>query len=292
MGQYSKWLPHQLSQYISNSTKTLQAISNSSSKSYNYVASNSHFNLNPIPNENISDNVHSFHNNKTVLLSPSSSTTSNVATSAQIDAFPKQILSQHQQQQIRNFTESFVEKLSDAIQLALTSTDQNTVNASSNENDNGDDVSISSNYWMLLLIILYCVVVIGGIFGNASLIITLYTQSSARLRNPLLVALCLADLMVTGVAAPLTVVTLMLVARKTITSAIVCKSIYFMQVRNFFTILFFFFYFYFAILIQFLFCNFGREYRFLIGLANTIFRLVNFVSIFDAERQMFSNRKE
>lgn len=99
---------------------------------------------------------------------------------------------------------------------------------------NFDDgtATIIWNNWLLLLIILYCIVVFGGIFGNASLVITLYTQSSTRLRNPLLVALCLADLMVTGVAAPLTVVSLVLMVRRSWSHSLVyaCKSIYFMQV--------------------------------------------------------------
>lgn len=97
--------------------------------------------------------------------------------------------------------------------------------------DDGTGTIIWNN-WHLLLIILYCIVVFGGIFGNASLVITLYTQSSTRLRNPLLVALCLADLMVTGVAAPLTVVSLVLMVRRSWSQSSVyaCKSIYFMQV--------------------------------------------------------------
>lgn len=97
--------------------------------------------------------------------------------------------------------------------------------------DDGTGTLIWNN-WLLLLIILYCIVVFGGIFGNASLVITLYTQSSTRLRNPLLVALCFADLMVTGVAAPLTVVSLVLMVRRSWShsSVYACKSIYFMQV--------------------------------------------------------------
>lgn len=88
------------------------------------------------------------------------------------------------------------------------------------------------NWWFLLLVILYCIVMFGGVFGNGSLIITLYTQSSARLRNPLLVAVCVADLLVTGIAAPITIVTMAMLAHQTwnAPSAIACKSTQFLQV--------------------------------------------------------------
>lgn len=255
MGQYSKWLPQQLSQFISNSTNTIRTISNSSNNGPTstsistsndnnnnniYVSSNSHFYSSHIPSENISDIVYNFNDTKTVLSSTvyaasAATVTTTTTTTATNDAFPTHAFGSFAEKQIHNFSNSFAEKLSDAIQLALTSSNQrlNKVGSSTSngiENDYNDDMSISSNYWMMLLIVLYFVVVLGGIFGNASLIITLYTQSSARLRNPLLVALCLADLMVTGVAAPLTIVTLILMSQKTITSPIVCRFIYFMQV--------------------------------------------------------------
>lgn len=239
MGQHSKWLPQQLSQSIFNSSENI-------SSNYNF-ASNNNFNATHIPNGYVNGIAeHTIHNNKTVVSSSSLSSPLLSASSKDglgtIDTFPNQIFQSFAQQQIHNFSESIVEKLSDALQLALLSeqklngttitTSTLTSNANANENNanNGDDISITSNYLMLLLIILYVVIVIGGVFGNASLIITLYTQSSGRLRNPLLVALCLADLMVTGVSAPLTIVTLMLMARNGITSTIVCKLIYFMQV--------------------------------------------------------------
>lgn len=235
MGQHSKWLPQQLSQSISNSSETI-------SNNYNYASNNNNFNLSHIPNGYVNGIVeHTIHNNKTVLSSSSSpllSASSNDGHET-IDQFPKQIFQSFAQQQIHNFSETIAEKLSDALQLALiseqklngtTTSTPLTSNPNENNADIGDDISISSNYLMLLLIILYVIIVIGGVFGNASLIITLYTQSSARLRNPLLVALCLADLMVTGVSAPLTIVTLILMAQNAIRSTIVCKLIYFMQV--------------------------------------------------------------
>lgn len=100
--------------------------------------------------------------------------------------------------------------------------------------DKFDDASpILADYWMVLLIVLYAIIILGGIFGNASLIVTLYTQSSARLRNPLLVALCMADLMVTGVSAPITIITMILIAQKTFWSTtFICRVICFVQVSS------------------------------------------------------------
>ncbi|XP_059612764.1 D(4) dopamine receptor [Phlebotomus argentipes] len=67
----------------------------------------------------------------------------------------------------------------------------------------GDWLSSSST---LALLGTYCTVIFVGVFGNASLVVTLCAHG--RLRNPLLVALCVADLIVSGVAAPLTVVSM------------------------------------------------------------------------------------
>lgn len=85
---------------------------------------------------------------------------------------------------------------------------------------------------VVLLVILYCIVVFGGVFGNASLVITLCTQTPTRFRNPLLVALCLADLMVSGVSAPLTIVALALANQTWSLTVTSCKIIYFMQVNS------------------------------------------------------------
>lgn len=94
-----------------------------------------------------------------------------------------------------------------------------------------DDSPILSDYWMLLLIVLYVIIILGGVFGNASLIVTLYTQSSAHIRNPLLVALCLADLMVSGISAPITVITVILIAKRIFSSTtFICRLICFVQV--------------------------------------------------------------
>lgn len=83
---------------------------------------------------------------------------------------------------------------------------------------------------VLLLTLLYTLVIGGGVFGNASLLLTVLTQTSARFRNPLLVALCVADLMVAAVAAPLTLFALLAMQQRWSLSTFQCKSIYFMQV--------------------------------------------------------------
>lgn len=103
---------------------------------------------------------------------------------------------------------------------------------------NHDDTSpILSDYWMILLIVLYVIIILGGIFGNASLLVTLYTQSSARLRNPLLVALCTADLMVTGISAPITVITVILISKGSFSlTAFICRLISFAQVSQTFNL--------------------------------------------------------
>lgn len=258
MVAHPKWHAEQLNRYISDLSKTIH----SSIRDLDNYHSNQHFtssdnandrNENNFLVQSLSSNTSVSSSNSITTLSSSSSPADPLSTSTHLNNTLHSIT----RRQLYNFTSSFVERLSDVIQSALTSAanaeqrpPREYANASvsklittaQQESNAGvvDDIanataandgSIISNYWLLLLIILYCVVVLGGIFGNASLIITLFTQSSARLRNPLLVALCLADLIVSGVAAPLTVVALILDAHKTITSTLICKLIHFAQVR-------------------------------------------------------------
>lgn len=227
MGQNSKWHAEQLNRYITDFSKTIHSISSSSSSSIDNYHSNNHLTSDTANGKNF---VLNLNNSSATNSVTSSDSLSPLSTAAHLNNTLPSIT----RRQLQNISSnSFVERLSDAIQSALTTDLLEKQSADAvNEHEN-DDGSIISNYWMLLLIFLYCLVVLGGIFGNASLIVTLFTQSSARLRNPLLVALCLADLMVTGVSAPLTVVALILDARKTITSTFICKLIHFMQVRFF-----------------------------------------------------------
>lgn len=83
---------------------------------------------------------------------------------------------------------------------------------------------------VVLMLIGYFVVVVAGVFGNASLLLTICTQQSARFRNPLLVALCVADLMVTAVSAPLTILIMVMAQQRWSVASLGCKAIYFMQV--------------------------------------------------------------
>lgn len=230
MGQHPKWHAEQLNRYISDFSKSIHSIS-----SLDNYHSNNHYTSNGIANErsgNFAQNlpVNSRHSvDASDSLSPLSTT---IQLNNRLESLTRR--------QLQIIPSSFVDRFSDAIQSALTSDQQAaTTNLSATKSSNDEhvsaivdeDASIISNYWMLLLIVLYFVVVLGGIFGNASLIVTLFTQSSARLRNPLLVALCIADLMVTGLAAPLTVVALFLDARKTIISTLICRIIHFAQVN-------------------------------------------------------------
>ncbi|CAD6997634.1 alpha-2A adrenergic receptor [Ceratitis capitata] len=87
-----------------------------------------------------------------------------------------------------------------------------------------------SSMTFIVMVILFGIVVFGGVLGNATLILTLCSASSIRLRNPLLMAACFADLMVTGISAPITILNVSL-NQKTITlSIIICKIIHFVQI--------------------------------------------------------------
>lgn len=82
-----------------------------------------------------------------------------------------------------------------------------------------------------LIFILYGFVIFFGVLGNAALFVTIYFQPSGRLRNPILVALCLADLLVSGISAPLTLFKITLNREPLFISELGCKIIYLMQVR-------------------------------------------------------------
>jgi hypothetical protein len=96
----------------------------------------------------------------------------------------------------------------------------------------GDFISSLS---LLTLIILYGIVVFSGICGNSTLLISLCSQSQARVKNPLLLALCTADLLVSLVSAPVTIVGVILRMQSRTMSYVVvnigCKIFYYLQVR-------------------------------------------------------------
>lgn len=100
-----------------------------------------------------------------------------------------------------------------------------------NNNLTNSDITtwLSSNS-VLILFILYAIVIFGGIFGNASLVISICVQKSGRLRKPLLFALCVADLLVVGVSAPLSIVLLSLAYDPWPIQSIGCKAIHYLRV--------------------------------------------------------------
>lgn len=87
---------------------------------------------------------------------------------------------------------------------------------------------------LLTLIILYGIVVFGGICGNSTLLISLCSQSTARVKNPLLLALCTADLLVSLISAPISIVGVILrMQSRTMSFMVVnigCKVFHFLQV--------------------------------------------------------------
>lgn len=80
------------------------------------------------------------------------------------------------------------------------------------------------------IFIIYGVVIFFGVLGNASLFITIYIQPSGRPKNPLLAALCMADLLVVGISAPLTLFKITLKHHPWFITETGCKAIYLLQV--------------------------------------------------------------
>lgn len=95
-----------------------------------------------------------------------------------------------------------------------------------------------SSVSLLTLIILYGIVIFGGVVGNSTLLISLCSQSTTRVKNPLLLALCTADLLVSLVSAPISIVGVILrMQSRTMSTVVVnigCKLFHFLQV-SFFT---------------------------------------------------------
>lgn len=92
-----------------------------------------------------------------------------------------------------------------------------------------------SSLSLLTLIILYGIVIFGGVVGNSTLLISLCSQSTTRVKNPLLLALCTADLLVSLVSAPISIVGLILRMQSRTMSVVVvnigCKVFHYLQVR-------------------------------------------------------------
>jgi hypothetical protein len=119
----------------------------------------------------------------------------------------------------------------------ITRGNQPQFNATLNDNDVFDYVANSeflSSLSLLTLIILYGIVIFGGVVGNSTLLISLCSQSTSRVKNPLLLALCTADLLVSLVSAPITIVGVILRMQSRTMSLMVvnigCKVFHYLQV--------------------------------------------------------------
>jgi len=88
------------------------------------------------------------------------------------------------------------------------------------------------SFTILLLAISYGLVVFGGVVGNSTLVLTLCSASSVRLRNPLLLAVCIADLLVTGISAPVTLLNLAMNRGTRSLPLLLCKLIHYVQVSQ------------------------------------------------------------
>lgn len=88
------------------------------------------------------------------------------------------------------------------------------------------------SFTILLLAISYGLVVFGGVVGNSTLVLTLCSASSVRLRNPLLLAVCVADLLVTGISAPVTLLNLAMNRGTRSLPLALCKLIHYVQVST------------------------------------------------------------
>lgn len=99
--------------------------------------------------------------------------------------------------------------------------------------NSADDLELFTSLTLLSLIILYGIVVFSGSFGNSTLLVSLCSQSAQRTRNPLLLALCFADLLVSLVSAPLTIIGV-LIRQSSMTTVplanLGCKLFYYLQV--------------------------------------------------------------
>lgn len=122
-----------------------------------------------------------------------------------------------------------------SIIIKSSSTTTLPANFSAFDNDAFDDDSgeYLSSLSLLALIILYGIVVFSGVCGNSTLLISLCSQSTTRVKNPLLLALCTADLLVTLVSAPLTIIGILLRHSRTMSFSMAnigCKVFHYMQV--------------------------------------------------------------
>lgn len=128
---------------------------------------------------------------------------------------------------------STIKNTSRKISIILKTTTSSPLNLSSLDSFDEEGGEFLSSLSLLLLIILYGIVVFSGVCGNSTLLISLCSPSTTRVKNPLLLALCAADLLVTLVSAPLTIIGLLLRQSKTLSFSMAnigCKVFHYMQV--------------------------------------------------------------
>lgn len=82
-----------------------------------------------------------------------------------------------------------------------------------------------------ILLAVYLLVIVGGVLGNGSILMTLFTSGRVP-RNPLLVALCFSDFFVSGISAPITVSTSAFIQHSWRAGPTTCKTMYFLQVSG------------------------------------------------------------
>lgn len=114
------------------------------------------------------------------------------------------------------------------------------VNASANssstmgvvgEGEDDELEGLNKRLLVYLLLVVYLLVIVGGVLGNGSILMTLFTSGRVP-RNPLLVVLCLSDFFVSGLSAPITVITSAFVQNSWAAGPCTCMTMYFLQVRN------------------------------------------------------------
>lgn len=98
----------------------------------------------------------------------------------------------------------------------------------------GDDEELewlNKRVVFFVLLAIYLMVIVGGVLGNGSILMTLFTSGRVP-RNPLLVALCLSDFFVSGLSAPITVITSAFVQNTWRAGSSTCMTMYFFQVSG------------------------------------------------------------
>lgn len=100
-----------------------------------------------------------------------------------------------------------------------------------NEEVGEEEEWLNKRFVFFLLLVVYLLVIVGGVLGNGSILMTLFTSGRVP-RNPLLVVLCLSDFFVSGLSAPITVITSAFVQNSWSAGPRTCMTMYFLQVSG------------------------------------------------------------